>query len=82
MIVAPKELEDVQTSQNTKRFFTTYFFHLWESRYPGYRGWVEAKDESVFLPLKKGENELIYVITDDQRFGWGFSGRLGHKTPE
>jgi len=48
----------------------------WNSRYPGYRGWVEAEHESVFLPLQAGENELIYVVEDDQRFGWGFSGRI------
>jgi len=48
----------------------------WESRYPRYLGWVDAKDESVFLPLQAGDNELVYVVRDDQRFGWGFSGRL------
>jgi hypothetical protein len=48
----------------------------WESRYPGYLGYVRLGNDTVHLPLRAGDNELILAVTDDQRFGWGFAARL------
>ena len=48
----------------------------WESRAPGYLGYVQLGDEAVYLDLKQGDNELVFVVTDDQRFGWGFAAAL------
>jgi hypothetical protein len=48
----------------------------WESRYPSYLGYVETGHEFVHLPLMRGSNELVFMVTDDQRFGWGFAARL------
>lgn len=45
----------------------------WESRAPEYAAFVDARFESVWLPLRAGENELTLVVADDQRFGWGFA---------
>jgi hypothetical protein len=48
----------------------------WESRYPGYLGYVRLGNDTVHLPLGAGPNELVLAVTDDQRFGWGFAARL------
>lgn len=45
----------------------------WESRAPEYAAFVDARFESIWLPLRAGENELTMVVADDQRFGWGFA---------
>ena len=45
----------------------------WESRAPEYAAFVDARHESVWLPLRAGENELTVVVADNQRFGWGFA---------
>ncbi|WP_293458271.1 hypothetical protein, partial [Phenylobacterium sp.] len=48
----------------------------WESRHPGYTGFVDTRFEHAMLPLKAGRNELVFAVTDDQAFGWGFAARL------
>ena len=45
------------------------------SRYPGYMGFVKIGNDSVFLQLMTGNNELIFAVTN-QRFGWGFAAQL------
>jgi hypothetical protein len=52
----------------------------WDSRTPQLASFVDAKWESVFLPLKAGDNELVLAVADDQRFGWGFAVRLADRT--
>ncbi len=47
----------------------------WESRYPGYMGLVKLGNDRVFLNLKRGNNELVFAVTD-QRFGWGFVSKM------
>ncbi|MDX2041397.1 MAG: hypothetical protein SF097_09110 [Acidobacteriota bacterium] len=47
----------------------------WESRHPGYLGFVKTGYETVHLRLRQGDNEIILAVTDDQRFGWGFAAR-------
>jgi hypothetical protein len=47
-----------------------------ESRHPEYMGFVKPGHENVFLKLRKGRNEIVLAVTDDQRFGWGFIARL------
>jgi len=49
--------------------------NTWSSRYPRYLGYVQLGNESVFLKLKPGNNELIFAVTD-QRFGWGFIAKM------
>ncbi len=39
------------------------------------RGYVSDKQETIELPLVKGENELILEISEE-KFGWGFIARL------
>lgn len=48
----------------------------WESRYPGYLGYMKLGNDTVHLPLRQGRNELVLAVTDDQRFGWGFAAEL------
>ncbi len=48
----------------------------WQSRYPGYLGHVALGNDTVFLPLRVGTNELVLAVSDDLRFGWGFVARL------
>lgn len=52
----------------------------WDSRTPQLASFVDARWESVFLPLRSGDNELVLAVTDDQRFGWGFAVRLADRT--
>jgi len=52
----------------------------WDSRTPQLASFVDAKWESVFLPLKAGDNELVLAVADDQRFGWGFAVRIAERT--
>lgn len=47
-----------------------------DSRHPGYTGFVDTRFEHVFLDLRAGENQLEFAVTDDQAFGWGFAARL------
>lgn len=47
-----------------------------DSRHPEYMGFVKPEFENVYLKLHPGNNEIILAITDDMRFGWGFSARL------
>jgi hypothetical protein len=44
-------------------------------RDPGFLGIVNPENDSVYLPLKKGRNELILVLTE-LGGGWGFICRL------
>lgn len=46
------------------------------SRHPGYTGFVDTRFEHAWLPLKAGRNDLLLAVTDDQAFGWGFAARL------
>jgi len=41
-----------------------------------YLGIVDPESEAVYLPLKKGENELILAVTEIAGGGWGFICRL------
>jgi hypothetical protein len=44
-------------------------------RDPGFLGIVSAENDAVYLPLKKGSNELMLVLSE-LGGGWGFVGRL------
>lgn len=48
----------------------------WESRTPGFASFVDSRFETVVLPFRAGENEVVLAVADDQRFGWGFSLRI------
>jgi hypothetical protein len=52
----------------------------WESRTPGFASFVDARFESVVLPLRAGQNEVVLAVSDDQRFGWGFALRIDDAT--
>ncbi len=45
------------------------------SRYPRYLGTVKADEEAIYLPLKKGDNELVMAVSEAW-MGWGFIARL------
>ena len=45
-------------------------------RDPGFLGIVNADNDIVYLPLKKGSNELLLAVSE-LGGGWGFIGRLG-----
>lgn len=53
----------------------------WKSRYPGYLGFVQRGYEAIYLTLTPGRNELVLAVTDDMRFGWGFSARIAPDAP-
>jgi hypothetical protein len=44
-------------------------------RDPGFLGIVDAEDDALYLPLKKGRNELVLALSE-LGGGWGFVGRL------
>jgi hypothetical protein len=44
-------------------------------RDPNFLGIVNAEDDAVYLPLKKGKNELVLAVSEIGG-GWGFVGRL------
>ena len=44
-------------------------------RDPGFLGIVNPENDAVYLPLKKGSNELLLAISE-LGGGWGFIGRL------
>jgi hypothetical protein len=47
-------------------------------RDPGFLGIVNAENDSVYLPLKKGDNELLLAVSEIGG-GWGFVCRLGER---
>jgi hypothetical protein len=44
-------------------------------RYSGYLGFAGVPSETIYLPLRAGENELIAAVGERQ-FGWGLRARL------
>src|SRR5258705_5948069 len=44
-------------------------------RDPGFLGIVNAENDAIYLPLKKGSNELLLAVSE-LGGGWGFVGRL------
>ena len=44
-------------------------------RYPGYLGLTGAMAETIYLPLRAGDNELV-VAVGERAFGWGLRARL------
>ena len=46
------------------------------SREPGFQGLLNPNGDAVFLPLKKGDNELVLAVTEFFG-GWGFMCRVG-----
>jgi hypothetical protein len=45
-------------------------------RDPGFLGIVNPENDAIYLPLKKGSNELMLAVSE-LGGGWGFVGRLG-----
>ncbi len=44
-------------------------------REPGALGLVDVNNDAVYLPLRKGDNELVLAVTEFFG-GWGFICRL------
>ncbi len=49
-------------------------------RDPGFLGIVNVENDAVYLPLKKGSNELMLAVSE-LGGGWGFIGRLEDLKP-
>jgi hypothetical protein len=49
-------------------------------RDPGFLGIVNPENDAVYLPLKKGSNELMLAVSE-LGGGWGFVCRLGEPEP-
>ena len=47
-------------------------------RDPGFLGIMDPEDDAVYLPLKKGKNELVLAVSE-LGGGWGFNCRLAEK---
>lgn len=47
----------------------------YSSRYPLYLGGVTPEFDAVYLPLRKGANKLLLVVSEEWG-GWGFAARL------
>lgn len=45
-------------------------------RDPGFLGIMDAENDAIYLPLRKGANELMLAVSE-LGGGWGFIGRLG-----
>jgi hypothetical protein len=63
-IVAYLNSRPIYAGNNTQAF-----------RQPEFLGLLDADSEAVYLPLKKGDNELMFAITD-YCCGWGFIAKL------
>ncbi|MGC2111990.1 MAG: hypothetical protein WA655_20900 [Candidatus Korobacteraceae bacterium] len=50
--------------------------NAYHSREPDYLGLLNADSDVVYLPLKKGDNELVLAVTEFFG-GWGYMCRLG-----
>ena len=50
-------------------------------RDPGFLGIMDPEDDAVYLPLRKGRNELMLAVSE-LGGGWGFIGRLGDPIQE
>jgi hypothetical protein len=50
--------------------------NAWDSRTPALNSFVDTRWESIFMPLRAGDNEIVLAVADDQRFGWGFALRI------
>lgn len=48
----------------------------WSTRYPRFFGALRRGFETVWLPLRAGDNELLLAVSDALPFGWGFAARL------
>jgi hypothetical protein len=44
-------------------------------RYPGFLGFAGVSAETIYLPLRAGDNELV-VAVGERAFGWGLRARL------
>jgi hypothetical protein len=44
-------------------------------RDPGFLGIMNPENDAIYLPLKKGKNELMLAVSE-LGGGWGFIGRL------
>ena len=49
-------------------------------RDPAFLGIVDAENDAVYLPLKKGSNELVLAVSE-LGGGWGFIARLADVEP-
>jgi hypothetical protein len=49
-------------------------------RDPAFLGIVDAENDAVYLPLRKGSNELVLAVSE-LGGGWGFICRLGDVAP-
>jgi hypothetical protein len=49
-------------------------------RDPGFLGIMDPEDDAIYLPLRKGRNELMLAVSE-LGGGWGFVGRLGDPIP-
>lgn len=49
-------------------------------RDPGFLGIMDPEDDAVYLPLKRGSNELTLAVSE-LGGGWGFIGRLAEPEP-
>jgi hypothetical protein len=65
--------DDVTIFLNGKPIFSGV--NGWEARYPESMGFVKIGNEEVFLNLQKGDNELMFAVTN-QTFGWGFIAQM------
>ena len=45
------------------------------SRYPDYLGLIAPTTERIYLPLRRGDNELLVALTD-RLGGWGLAARI------
>lgn len=67
--------DKIKVYLNSKELFMGDNSFFESGRYED-RGYVTHKDETIELPLIKGENELIIEISED-KFGWGFIAQVG-----
>ena len=44
--------------------------------FPGFLGIVNVENDAVYLPLKKGRNQLLLAVSE-LTGGWGFICRFG-----
>ena len=65
--------DDVSVFLNGKILFTGRSAQNF--RDPGFLGIVNPENDAVYLPLKKGHNELVLAVSE-LGGGWGFNCRL------
>jgi len=61
--------DEISVFLNSNKLFSGD--NSYDSKHPGYRGYVKDGENAIELALEEGDNELLLAISE-KAFGWGF----------